>query len=408
MERFVTVGPTRNKTVSPDAKSDWLLGDGKFGLGSIGNETTTPHITNPNGSSASLLFRNYVAHLSVNAHNPVIWGGQNFYYNWPISDPQITSLGEDPRVYGDYEQNLEMAGEIQTFDDIRSASVLASSMPRSSRVGGGVTSSFSSGLYSDTSLFTPEYTNMEMALHAPATTGITVAHAGGVSANSSTKTIYPPTADVGAPDQVNTLGPYTSLITQSEIESGAFGKPKNSLYDNIPLVDTPTRQSTKTSSQSFTLALTPVGDAFEAPAYEDITMPKISGGNNVEAKDLYKTIPTASNENYWDLGRYGRTLQTSTGTDPKDRRFKVGNWLDNILEYYGIPAQSGSMLPVGARVFLEVTVPWARRPQKSDQGELLYQSSNNGAWVSSVKCAFEVETADGTAWTLDVNTMGED
>ena len=111
---------------------------------------------------------------------------------------------------------------------------------------------------------------------------------------------------------------------------------------------------------------------------------------------------------YWDLGRYGRTLQTSTGTDPKDRRFKVGNWLDNILEYYGIPAQSGSMLPTGARVFLEVTVPWARRPQKSDQGELTHQSSNNGAWVSSVKCAFEVETADGTAWTQDVNTMGED
>ena len=428
MERFVTVGPTRNKTVSPDAKSDWLLGDGKYGLGSIGNETTTPHNANTLGSTNSdINNRNTVAHLSVNAHNPVIWGGQNFYYNEPISDPQITSLGEDPRVYGDYEQNLEMAGEIQTFDDIRSASVLASSMPRSSRVGGGVTSSFSSGLYSDTSLFTPEYTNMEMALHAPATTGITVAHAGGVRTEtyryyrdevSNLLTAFPNhTQDnVGNVITTNYSGPYDFLITQSEIESGAFGKMKYDPYkyntgDPQNFRNTkkdPTRQSTKTSSQSFTLALTPVGDAFEAPAYEDITMPKISGGNNVEAKNLYKTISTASNEDYWDLGRYGRTLQTSTGTDPKDRRFKVGNWLDNILEYYGIPAQSGSMLPPGARVFLEVTVPWARRPQKSDQGELLYQSSNNGAWVSSVKCAFEVETADGTAWTLDVNTMGED
>jgi len=424
MERFVTVGPTRSLTTSPDAKSDWLIGDGKYGLGSIGNGRTIPSTVNSLGSNTSVNLRTLTSPFSVNAHNPIVWGGQNFYSNDEITDPQITSLGADPRVYGDYEQNLKMAGEIQTFDDIRSASVLATSMPRSSRVGGGVTSSFSSGLYSDTSLFTPEYTNMEMAIHAPATTGITVAHAGGVRTEtyryyrdevSNSLTAFPnhtqdPTGDVIT---TNYSGPYDFLITQSEIESGAFGKVKYDPYkyntgdprDFRSTKKDPTRQQAKTSSQCFTLALTPVGDVFQAPTVGGLEMPKIVGGTNKEAKDLYNLN---INSSYWDLGRYGRTLQTSTGTDPKDRRFKVGNWLDNILEYYGIPAQSGSMLPPGARVFLEVTVPWARRPQKNDKGELLYQSSNNGAWVSSVKCAFEVETADGTAWTLDVNTMGED
>ena len=106
----------------------------------------------------------------------------------------------------------------------------------------------------------------------------------------------------------------------------------------------------------------------------------------------------SSNTTHWDFARAGRNLEVSTGTDPKDRRFKVGNWLDKILHAYGIPAQSGSMLPTGARVFLEVTVPWANKRDYS----------NNGTWISSVKCSFEVETADGTAWTQDVNTMGED
>jgi hypothetical protein len=128
-------------------------------------------------------------------------------------------------------------------------------------------------------------------------------------------------------------------------------------------------------------------------------MPKLSGGS-LYADTLYTDI---SGRQFASLGRYGRSLEVSRGTDPKDRRFKVGNWLDKILDYYGIPSQSGSMLPVGARVYLEATVPWPSRPFGG-----LTSFSNNGAWISSVKCAFEVETADGTAWTLDVNTMGED
>ena len=137
-----------------------------------------------------------------------------------------------------------------------------------------------------------------------------------------------------------------------------------------------------------------MGDSFIAP-YGEITMPSIASSANIATSSLYSDKASSS---HWDFARYGRSLNISSGTEPKDRRFKVGNWLDKILEAYGIPSQSGSMLPPGARIFLEVTTPWALDADKT----------NNGTWVSSVKCSFEVETADGTAWTQDVNTLGED
>jgi hypothetical protein len=86
---------------------------------------------------------------------------------------------------------------------------------------------------------------------------------------------------------------------------------------------------------------------------------------------------------------------------PGQRPFKVGNWLDNILDHYGIVASSGSMLPPGARVVLEIT---------SNIGDVggVTPTSAAGTWIGSVKCAFEVETADGTAYVENVNTLGND
>ena len=243
-------------------------------------------------------------------------------------------------------------------------------MPRSSITSGGVLSSFSSGIYSDMAIFSPDHTNFEMALHAQATTGITIAHGGG---------------------NFRTLG--LSVMNEAS-DGGRWG-----FASGGELI---TPQAPKSSPHAFTLALTPVGDGFEAPGAH-LTMPKISAGNLYVSDGLY-VESGGSGRSFASFGRHGRTLEVSRGTEPKDRRFKVGNWLDKILDHYGIPAQSGSMLPVGARVYLEATVPWARRSAIP----ALLLSSNNGAWISSVKCAFEVETADGTAWTLDVNTMGED
>jgi hypothetical protein len=356
MERFVTVGPVRFKR-DGGAVSDWSVGDAYTGFGAKGNTVSSfqyPESLSAtgtvNGHLRSTASENHIySDFDVNSFSPIVWGGQNFY----SSETTLTNwkgLGA----------NINLP-DLATFEDIRSASVLASPMPRSSRTSGGVLSSFSSGLFSDTGMFSPENTNYELALHHSASTGITIAH------------------------------PSISLetfINEEDFQGGNFGTTDaNSL-----------RQSPKSSPHSFTIALTPVGDAFEAPS-SAITMPKLSGGS-LYADTLYTDI---SGRQFASLGRYGRSLEVSRGTDPKDRRFKVGNWLDKILDYYGIPSQSGSMLPVGARVYLEATVPWPSRPFGG-----LTSFSNNGAWISSVKCAFEVETADGTAWTLDVNTMGED
>lgn len=406
MERFVNVGPARfrndeigNRVIAP--VKDWNIGDGTYGLGTVGNENTS--ISDPDGD-----VRHSYQNLDINSITPVVWGGQNFYQAGSVG-VKVTGLRDDLND-GAYNRGFEQPGEISTFEDIRSGGVLASVMPRSSRVGGGVTSCFTSGIYSDLGLFSPEYTKMEMAIHAPATTGITIAHGGGLGDTTSFTRSYDRFDPSEVHDQVG-LPLYNTFTTngfnysESDIEGGAFGYPKSDPFERTTsnaLYARRKRQQSKTSSQCFTLALTPVGDEFKAPSTGAITMPKISSNVNIVATNLYE------NQAFWNLGRYGRTLETNTGTDPKDRRFKVGNWLDNILDYYGIPAQSGSMLPPGSRVFLEVTVPWARRPQKDSQGRLKTQISNNGAWVSSVKCAFEVETADGTAWTLDVNTMGED
>lgn len=133
---------------------------------------------------------------------------------------------------------------------------------------------------------------------------------------------------------------------------------------------------------AFTVALTPVGDEY-IPAEEPMD-PK---------KDL--------------AARYGRRLETKRGLAPtveNARQFKVGNWLDRIKAKYGIAAPSGSMLPPGSRVFLEVAV--GPGPAAKDQDPEAYCAA--GTWVGSVKLSFDVETVDGTAWTSDVNILGDE
>ena len=381
MERFVTVGPVRFKN-DGDAVSDWALGDAMTGFGAEGNKYISfmyPDLLNQTDPEYVIGHKrvttgedNFVySDLDINSFSPIIWGGQNFY----STDTSIADWG---KVIEPLTNNILDAGktiklpDLASFEDVRSSLVLASSMPRSSRLGGGILSSFSSGVYSDLGIFSPRNTNFEMAIHSAATTGITISHP---------------------------AGDYSQFVNHSDLHSfrgGQFGGIDQNLYK---------AEYPKSSSHSFMLALTPVGDAFEAPS-SSITMPKILNDESVLANLLYQDN---SGRSFASLGRYGRTLEVSQGTDPKDRRFKVGNWLDKILEYYGIPAQSGSMLPTGARVYLEATVPWAVRNQsKVAVAAPSCLSSNNGAWISSVKCAFEVETADGTAWTQDVNTVGED
>ena len=63
-----------------------------------------------------------------------------------------------------------------------------------------------------------------------------------------------------------------------------------------------------------------------------------------------------------------------------------------------------SMLPAGAKIYLEVTVPHTRRVYDVSG----IDRNSNGCWVGQVLCSFDVETADGTALTLNVNSLGEE
>ena len=116
---------------------------------------------------------------------------------------------------------------------------------------------------------------------------------------------------------------------------------------------------------SFTMALTPVADPFD-PA--DVAITKL----------------------------WGRTLQVPPSRQPQDRPLKVGNFLEVILDRYGIPAPSGSMLPPGARLVLEVTV------NAGDYGN--YTAA--GAWVAAPVLSFDVETPEGLAVSENVNVLG--
>jgi len=102
---------------------------------------------------------------------------------------------------------------------------------------------------------------------------------------------------------------------------------------------------------------------------------------------------------------WGRALENPAGRRPENRPFKVGNFLDSILDKYGIPAPSGSMLPPGARLVLEVT----GTPGNSNVRTVTPGNSNvraSGAWVCAPILSFEVESTDGIAVTDNVNVLG--
>ena len=84
------------------------------------------------------------------------------------------------------------------------------------------------------------------------------------------------------------------------------------------------------------------------------------------------------------MSDFGRFL------DPLNDQNQVGNWLDEILSWSGVENTDGSTLPQGARVYLEIS---------TNLGNIETGLSNNGVWVGSVKCSFDVESDYGTTQT---------
>lgn len=222
---------------------------------------------------------------------------------------------------------------------------MQSPFPRSSRMGGGVRSMFTSGIVPDGTMFSKKNAH---SLSAAAMTGIVVTH--------SAKDPMPARALDGS--------------YNNEAEEGP-----------------------QTCPHAFTMALTPVGDMWWTP------------------KDAAGSRTPVGNGDVFDSGsrtlrEQGRTLhmQPTLRTDTEGRKFKVGNWLDVIIERYNIPVENGSMLPPGARVFLEATAG----PGAAGWQEDVYERIAAGTWLGSVKLSFDVETAEGTAWSQDVNILGDE
>jgi hypothetical protein len=320
IERFVDSGPkavwNSSGVLGTDPSPDWALGHYEFGLGA-GHDGDTDYWD----------FHNFETLIS-NASNPVIWGGIDF----------------------------ALAGEGGPFLTPAEAVALASPFPRSSRLGGGLRSAFTSGLAADGTAF--KKTNPH-SLSAAAMTGIVVTHAGK----------YPN-------PKVGSAGAFRDL-------SGA----------RLP--------GGETCGHAFTIALTPIGDDWETP--------KDGGGTRI-AVDTSTSVSSGS-ESLAFLGRVMEQGPNALGFDKTSpaRPFKVGNWLDHILNRYGIATPSGSMLPPGARVKLQISAspgPGAKVVIPNAVNAL--GPTGSGCWVGGVKVGFEVETADGTAYTTNVNNLGED
>ena len=325
MERFVTVGPEPDQSVQMQRYRDWSGGDYEHGFG-----VSSPDVEDKSLFGFELPRKSYLggSNMTVsrgmysNAFNPVLWGGMDY---GKVGDTELDGVFTDPRF----------------------ARVQSSVFPRSSVVGGGLRSAFTSGLIPDGSLFSKYDPH---SLSAATLTGITVAHSG----------LMP-----SAPRVVD--GSYTAYNTRGG----------------------------HTCPHGFTIALTPVGDAHA---------PYVHNGTRI-GLDPHSSPPNMSDEMM--TAHYGRTLENPfelIGNEPTKKPFKVGNWLENIVKKYGIYAPSGSMLPPGSRVYLEIAVgPGPAAKDQDPEGKI-----GAGSWVGNIKLSFDVETVDGTAWTQDVNILGDE
>ena len=304
MERFVSVGPAPSYNQSFNGitpQPDWDMGhyEGGFGCGD-------DQANSDNNHNEDRLFGN--------SFHPVLWGGIDF---------------ADPSEGGPF---LKPAHSM----------ALSSPFPRSSRMGGGVRSMFTSGIVADGRSFSKA---QAWSLSSAAMTGITVAHT------------------------AVTPGPVNAW-------SGSFVR---------EMEEGPT-----TCPHAFTMALTPVGDMFFTP--KDGTGSRTAVGGGISGNSGDGQV----------LQEQGRSLRFVDDSD--HRQFKVGNWLDAIIEKYNIPVESGSMLPPGARCFLEISCG----PGPAAYLENVRSLIAAGSWIGGVKLSFDVETADGTAWSSNVNILGDE
>lgn len=182
---------------------------------------------------------------------------------------------------------------------------------------------------------------------------------------------------VGAKDVARSLH-KNALTGMTIVHTASLTRPNE--------ISSPTQD---TCPHAFSVALTPVADEFDsfpidppAGAFWDSTL----GGQD------------------FANGRKLGSTDTVLAAFGIDNRFKVGNWLRPYgYEGNALSGSVGSMLPEGARVWLEITIPNTTRTYGEAGSDVICTS--NGAWVGQVLCSFEVENADGTAMSFDINKL---
>lgn len=182
---------------------------------------------------------------------------------------------------------------------------------------------------------------MPRSLHPQGITGITIAHASSIPAT-----------------------PYPNAYLKKNQDPQGMGM---NLFQS---------QETGSCPHAFTVALTPINPNI---------LTGVGGG----------FVDPSTN-----LGKYGNIIHAEG--EPLLEKNEVGNWLRDIEN--SRVGFINSMLPVGAKITLEVTIPHTSREYVSGTPP----QSSNGCWIGQVLCSFEVETADGTALSLSVSKYGDE
>ena len=161
--------------------------------------------------------------------------------------------------------------------------------------------------------------------------------------------------------------PLGAMIQEGSEVGALFGSPTIG-------TDPIRRRNSLSCSHSFTVALTPMAQKMNVPTDD-------TGRRSSVGTILHDRFNSRISERLTDFGKF---------LDPTNDQNQVGNWLGEILSWSGIENTDGSSLPQGARVYLEIS---------TNLGNVESGLSNNGVWVGSVKCSFDVESDYGTTQT---------
>ena len=358
MEQQVDIGIGKYNGYGQSISSDWNNGHPTYGFG-YADYPSFAYLNSLSYTAVTVEQSLYQRHISNSYHFskyslignpivPVVWGGIDFdsannnFIQASVNDYEYSSLLSFASVKGDTHNGWN-GSFTSPFSYTANSLVQASQHPRLSRMGGGLRSEYSTGNYVNGDLFARDSSTYPFegpASHnSNAMTGIVIAH--------------------------SALYPTPSLIIE-----GA----ENSLL--TPTLGTANirNRNAMSCSHSFTVALTPMAQKMNVPTDS-------RGRRSSVGTILHDRFNSQISERLTDFGRF---------LDPTNNQNQVGNWLGEILSWSGVENTDGSSLPQGARVYLEIS---------TNLGNLETGLSNNGVWVGSVKCSFDVESDYGTTQT---------